>query len=186
MGFWQAALCPLILAGFSTPILANEMETPAAAPTERNIVAVLDPLSQLAAAPDIWSVSRSDAGCYLMSPQRKDSSGLAIGRHPKLGSGLFVLNFGLAVPHANLGEPVGIQAGGHDLKGSGRLVGLRLLFVPLDDAAMQDALKALGATGALWLEIRHTSMVHGGRNVAEAVARYRQDCATATGQTPRS
>src|SRR4051794_5654562 len=102
-----AVLFALVLAGLATPAPAEEQHKAApltTALTEKNPAKLMDPMSLLENPPNVWSVSRTEAGCYLMSPRRADSSSLGIGRHPKLGLGLFVVRFGLSVPEANAGE----------------------------------------------------------------------------------
>jgi hypothetical protein len=131
-------------------------------------------MSSLAGSQDAWSVSNTDAGCYLMSPRRTDSSRLAIGRHPKLGAGLFIVNFRLSVPRANAGEPVTIQAAGGDLNRLGRIVGTQLLFVPLDASDISASLLVLKQAGTLGLLIKRTWIAHGGQKAAEAIALYDQ------------
>jgi hypothetical protein len=67
---------------------------------------------------------------------------------------------------------------GHDLKRIGRIGGTALLFVPLDNADVESSLRDLKDNGTLWLFVRHTWIAHGGRGVAEAVEKYRQDCSS--------
>jgi hypothetical protein len=93
---YQAALFALTLVGLAATVSARDAppaaaaapREPAAAGSRGGDAATLtDPMSSLAGSQDAWSVSNTDAGCYLMSPRRTDSSRLAIGRHPKLGAG---------------------------------------------------------------------------------------------------
>jgi hypothetical protein len=114
-----------------------------------------------------------------MSPRRSSTSSLAIGQHPKLGLGLFVVGFALSVPAANDGEPVVIRAEGQDLNRVGKIAGIQLLFVPLDRAEVEHAIRGLKDNDMLWLVVRHTSIAHGGKSVAGAVLQYEQDCVTA-------
>jgi hypothetical protein len=186
-GVRGAAVSALMWAWLVAPALthkagANEAVTPAGASGEHDSTKRTDPMSELAGTPESWSVSRTDAGCYLLSPHRTGSSSLAIGRHPKLGLGLFVVSFALAVPNTNNGEPVVILTEGHDLNRVGRIVGTRLLFVPLDNADVESSLQGLKDNGTLWLLLRHTWITHGGQGVAKAVAKYGQDC---SGRMPR-
>jgi hypothetical protein len=179
-GLRYTVLSALVLAGLAAPAPAEEEHQAAphsTALTERDPAKLMDPMSILETPPNVWSVSRTDAGCYLMSPRRADSSSLAIGRHPKLGLGLFVVRFGLSVPEANAGEPVVIQAKNGDLNKLGRLAGVRLLFVPLDSSDFEGSLQGLAENGTLWLQVRRSWIAHGGQGIAEAVANYRQDCA---------
>jgi hypothetical protein len=183
----RAAASTLILAGLTVRASAIEAATPsahaaatqAAAPGGYDPAKLTDPMSLLVTTPDVWSVSRTDAGCYLISPRRRDSSSLAIGRHPELGIGLFIVNFALSVPNANTGEPVVIQAEGGNLDKVGRIVGVRLLFVPLDGADIAGSLRTLKDDGLLGLVVRQTWIAHGGQKVAQAVVRYGEDCAVA-------
>jgi hypothetical protein len=163
-------------AGLTGEAGANEAVPPAVTSAEHNSATRMDPMSELAGTPKSWSVSRTDAGCYLLSPRRTGSSSLAIGRHPKWGLGLFVVNFALSVPKENNGEPVVILTEGHGLDGMGRVVGTQLLFIPLDNAKLERGLQTLKDDGTLWLMLRHTWIAHGGQGVAEAVLKYRQDC----------
>src|SRR5260370_571343 len=86
----------------------------------------IDKLSLIEGSSDEWSVSRSDAGCYLMSPRRKSTSRLAIGRHPTLGMGLFAASFALALAGEGALEPVVIRADGRE--GSAPLAGVMREF----------------------------------------------------------
>ena len=161
-----------MLTGLAAPAMAHEAAIPSVHETAAPAL--------LPGSRDVWSVSRSDAGCYLMSPRRTDGSSLMIGRHPKFGAGLFIMNFGLSVSRANIGEPVVIQAEGGDLGRVGRMIGARLLFVPLGAADIADSLRTLKDAGVLGLVIRQTWMGHGGRHVAEAVVQYGEaDCTRA-------
>ncbi len=180
-----AAASVLVLSGLTMAAVAGEGESNAQPPVtalrETNPAKLMDSMSLLKGAPDAWSVSRTDAGCYLLSPHRKDSSRLAIGRHPKIGLGIFVINFGLSVPEANEGERVAIQAAGSEINAVGRLVGVRLLYMPLDRALVDSSLQELKDHGSLWLLIRHGWIAHSGEAVSEAVAKYGEDCAGAPG-----
>jgi hypothetical protein len=180
-GVRHAAASALTLALLAAPGLtlaagANEAVTQATASAEHNTATLMDPMSELAGSPNSWSVSRTDAGCYLLSPRRARSSSLAIGRHPTLGLGLFVVNFALAVPKENDGEPVVILTEGHDLNGIGRVVGTRLLFIPLNNANVERSLQGIKDDGTLWLMLRHSWIAHSGQGVLEAVVKYGQDC----------
>ena len=164
----------LLLTGLAAPAEAAAVSDPA--PPTGAAVPPTDPLSLIPASSDTWSVSNTDAGCYLLSPRQKTSSSLAIGWRPKHQPGLFLISFALAVPAANAGEPVLVQAGGHQFEGSGRIIGFRLFFVPIDDVEMQSVLRELGDTGTLWLEVRHTWIAHGGRGLVAALASYSKAC----------
>ena len=158
---------------------ATEAPSREPAAGERPAATVLDPLSLLSGTPDIWSVSRTDAGCYLLSPRRLNSSSMAIGQHPKFGRGVFLVSFGLAVQQSSTGEAVVVRTQGHELAKSGRLVGSRLLFVSLDDTEIDSILHELGTSGALWLMIHRTWISHGGAGIAAAIAKYPTECAEA-------
>jgi hypothetical protein len=136
-----------------------------------------DPLSLIPASTDAWSVAHTDAGCYLLSPRQRGSTGLAIGWRSNQVSGLFIVNLALAVPAANAGERVLIRAGGNEVEGSGRMIGFGLFFVPLKHTDMQEILRELENTGTLWLKIRDTWMAHGGQGLRTALATYSQTCA---------
>jgi hypothetical protein len=129
---------------------------------------------------DAWSVSRTEAGCYLISPRRNGASRLAIGRKPAFGTGLFVVNFALALPTGNVGEPVVVQAGGHELNKTGRAIGPELMFVPLDRAELELCLRELKDTGTLWLMVKRAWIAHGGQSVLAAVGQYSEACAADT------
>ena len=137
----------------------------------------IDKLSLIEGSSDEWSVSRSDAGCYLMSPRRKSTSRLAIGRHPTLGMGLFAVSFALALAGEGAVEPVVIRAGGQDLARPGRTVGANLLLVKLDATDIEACLAELREHGVLWLGMRNAWLAHGGRGVDAAVAQYGRECA---------
>jgi hypothetical protein len=169
----------LLAACLASPARAEDAEpAPGAAASPHRAADQADPVSLIEGSADAWSVSRTVAGCYLMSPYRKGSSRLAIGRHPALGLGLFAVGFALAVPDAQTGEPVVIQADGRDLAKTGRLAAARLLFVPLAPAEEEAALLELRSTGTLWLMVRRTSIMHGGLAVGAAIAQYATMCVT--------
>lgn len=168
-----AAVAGAVLAFSGVPAGAEDL------PAGHAPVSLNDPLSFLDGAPDAWTVSRTDAGCFLLSPRRPNTSNLAIGRHAKSGLGLFLANFGLAVPKGAEGEPVTIRAQGGDLAKAGQVTGIQLLFIPLEAAEVETGLRELTENGALWLMIRRVWIGHAGSKVAQAVAEYRQDCAAA-------
>ncbi len=141
----------------------------------------LDPVALIEGSADAWSVSRTEAGCYLMSPYRAEASRLAIGRHPTLGLGLLAVSLRLAVPEG-ANEPVAIQvADGQEIRKAGRLTGANVLFVPLDQADVDASLRALQESGALWLSVRRTWIAHGGHAVPDAIAHYVRACVGADG-----
>jgi hypothetical protein len=165
----------LLLTGLAAPTEAATVSDPA--PLTDATVRPTNPLSMIPASRDSWTVSNTDAGCYLLSPQQKANSSLAIGWRRRDQPGLFLISFALAVPMGNVGEPVLIQTGGHQFEAAGQNIGFRLFFVPIDDTEMSSVLKELGDTGTLWLEVRHTWIAHGGRGLLAALASYRTACA---------
>jgi hypothetical protein len=178
------ALIGLMLTRLAAPAAAHEADTKApAASAQTDPAKLMDPMSAIMNSPAQWSVSKTEAGCFLLSPHRNGSSNLAIGRHPRLGLGLFVVSFGLSVSNANTGEPVIVKVDGRDINGIGRIVGVRLLFVPLATPDVESSLSWLKDTAALWVVVRNTWILHSGQGVADAVAKYRQDC---TGSSAKS
>jgi hypothetical protein len=139
----------------------------------------VDKLSMIPTSNDAWGVSDTDAGCYLLSPRQKGGSSLAIGWRADQTFGLFLVSLGMAVPTANTGEPVLIQADGRQISGSARMIGFRLFFIPLDAAATGSVLQELRDSGMLWLKVQHTWIAHGGRGLAAALASYSQTCSAA-------
>jgi hypothetical protein len=180
-GVWHVAALVVVIASLTAQGRGNAAEGTGAAPAaakvaEHNTALLTDPISSLSTSSVAWSVSRTDAGCYLLSPRRTDSSNLAFGRHPALGLGLFIVNFGLSVPNDNPGESVTIHLEDNDLSRAGKLAGKALLFIPLDSVDMQNSLAELKENGQLWLMIRHTWITHGGQGLAEAIVKFGQDC----------
>ncbi|HEX3575617.1 MAG TPA: hypothetical protein VHU42_13525 [Rhodopila sp.] len=164
------------LAGQAAPALA-EVADPA--PHKPRSAVPADPLALIPFSGDAWSVSRTEAGCYLLSPRAPGGSSLAIGWRSKQEQGLFLSGLALAVPRASPGEPVPIQAAGREITGLGRMVGFKLLFVPLAAADMESILRELRDNGTLWLKVRDTWIAHGGLGSLPAVATYSQTCAAA-------
>jgi hypothetical protein len=180
----RAAISALLVVGLGGAAVAGEAPNQAASEAKHappsgkyDPAQLMDPLSLIATTPGVWSASRTAAGCYLISPRRTDSSSLAIGQHPRLGAGLFVVNFALSVASANTGETVVIQAAGGDLSKSARVAGIGLLFAPLDPIEIERSLRALKDNRLLGLVIRHTWLAHGGGKTAEAIAKYETTCA---------
>jgi hypothetical protein len=171
----------LLLTGLAAPAEAAPVSDPP--PPTGAALRPTDPLSLIPPSTNTWSVSNTTAGCYLLSPRPKSSSGLAIGWNSKHEPGLFLISFALAVPTAGVGEPVLVQADGHQFKGSGRMIGFMLFFVPLDDIEMKSVLQELGDTGTLWLKVKHTWIAHGGLGLWAALASYSKGC-VAGGRTP--
>jgi hypothetical protein len=177
----RAGVTMLLLAGLAAPAAAGAVPPADPAPPTDAAVHPSDPLSLIPANSNTWSVSNTGAGCYLLSPRQRTGSSLAIGWRPKHEPGLFLISFALAMPATDAGEPVVVQAGGHQFEGSGRNIAFKLFFVPIDDAEMKSVLRELGDTGTLWLEVRHTWIAHGGQGLAAALASYRQACVAGGG-----
>jgi hypothetical protein len=177
---WQAAravgLTALLLAGFAAPAPAEVSDQ---APNKPRSAPPADPLSLIPISGDTWSVSHTDAGCFLLSPRQPGGTSLAVGWRSKQQRGLFLIGLALAVPRANNGEPVLIQVAGHEIAASGRMVGIKLFFVPLGPAEMESILQELRDDGTLWLKVRHTWIAHGGLGLMPAVSIYSQTCAAA-------
>jgi hypothetical protein len=171
----------LLLTGLAAASAAAAVPPADPAPPTDAAVRRSDPLSLIPANRNMWSFSNTGAGCYLLSPRERTGSSLAIGWRPKHQPGLFLVSFALAMPATDAGEPVVVQAGGHQFAGSGRNIGFNLFFVPIDDAEMKSVLRELGDTGTLWLEVRHTWIAHGGRGLVAALASYRRACAAGGG-----
>jgi hypothetical protein len=165
----------LLLTGLAAPAQAAAVSDRAM--RTGGTVLPTDPLSLIPASTDTWSVSHTDAGCYLLSPRQRNNTSLAIGWRSNQESGLFIVNFALAVPAANAGERVLIQAGRDELNGSGRMIGFGLFFVPLKHTEMQGVLRELEKTGTLWLKVRETWIAHGGQGLPAALATYSRTCA---------
>jgi hypothetical protein len=140
-----------------------------------------DPLLQIPGPENAWSVSRTAAGCYLISPRLRATSRLAIGWRTQQEPGLFMVGFPLAVRAANAAEPVVVQAGGQDLNESGRMVNSAQLFVPLDNADLERSLHELRDTGTLWLRVRHTWIAHGGQGIEAALTQFGRTCSAPSG-----
>lgn len=179
---WAVAAAFVALTNLPGRAWSAEPEASAeSAPGSRQNREPSDLLSLIEGSSDAWSVSRTDAGCYLMSPYRKGSSRLEIGRHPTLGLGLFAVGLSLALPGVNGHEPVTIRAAGQELARSGRSAGLKILFVALAPSDVAAALRELADNGALWIVIKQTSIVHGGQAVQAALDLYAQTCADVPG-----
>ena len=174
------AVAALLLALLSPPAptqaeTSATEATPKATPDPSRSGKPADPLTLLDGSPTAWSTSRTEAGCYLISPFRKNTSRLAIGRHPTLGLGLFAVSFPLATKPDAV-EPVTLHANDRDIDAPGRVVLANLVFVALDAAAVEVELAELLRTGTLWLQIRETWIMHDGDAVREAIATYRSAC----------
>ena len=132
-------------------------------------------------SPDSWSVLDNEKGCFLLSPYRKGSSRLAIGRHPVLGLGLFIVGLGLSLSDTSVAEPVLVQDGrGGGSMRPGRAAGNMLLFVAMDAADLGRILDELDTSDMLWVVVRHAAIAHGGGKAGAAIAEYRRNCAGTT------
>ena len=179
-----AALLLALATNTCIPLALAHEDAPAeAAPGKRRSGAPILPISLIEGSQDAWSVSRTQAGCYLLSPHRKNSSRLAVGQSPTLGLGLFAVHFALAMPGREATEPVTIRAEDAILRKNGRMVGENLLFVPLAPAELASAMRTLDSAGTLWLEIHRTSLAHGGQDVRKALAEFQEQCLAATAAT---
>ena len=170
----QSAVCCLMLLALAMPARAEQASARGAKPA--------DPLALLPGSPASWSVSKSPAGCYLLSPVRDGSSHLAIGRHPTLGEGVFVVDFPLASAGPDSPEPVLVAMGGREIPKVGRMIANKLLFIRLDPAEAAIGPHELEESGALWLQVRNSWLCHAGRMVGEAVTTFRKTCADAASQ----
>ena len=135
-----------------------------------------DPLSFVEGSPDSWSVLNGEKGCYLLSAYRKGSSRLAVGRHPVLGSGLFVVGLGLSLSDMSAAEPVLVEEGRGGSTRPGRVAASMLLFVAMDATEVKRVLDELDASGMLWIVVRHAAIAHGGEKARAAIAEYRRVC----------
>lgn len=149
-----------------------------AAPAKPGAI-IPDGLQLVEGNPDSWSVSKGDAGCYLISARRKSSSSLALGRHPKYGFGLFAVNLALALPKSDPRQPVVVQANDQQFEKAGRMVDLGLLFVPLERAETATDLQEIQDKGTLWISVRGTWIGHGGLGAKAAVEEYGKTCVPA-------
>ena len=170
---WHLPCCALLAAMLASPAAAEE----AAPPSHSRASKPTDPLSQVQGSEDSWSVSKTDAGCFLMSPYRRDSSRLALGKHAVFGLGLFAVRFPISVQGENGTEPVLISTAAGGMDKSAKVVGTNLLFIALSGAETAAALQELKDNGTLWLEIRNAWLTHGGNAIAPAIAEYSQSCA---------
>jgi len=179
-GCLPVAALLLTLAGAAAPAWAEAAgaEAAGAEPDAGRSGKPLDALSLLEGNGGAWSASRTEAGCYLISPYRKNTSRLAIGRHPTLGLGLFAVSFPLATKIDAI-EPMMVHVNGQDVDAEGRVIRPNLVFVAQGAAAVEAELGELADTGALWMQLRRTWVMHDGHGVREAIAAYRSTCAAA-------
>jgi hypothetical protein len=139
----------------------------------------VDAMAQLPTSSDSWSVSDTSAGCFLLSPRQQNSIGLAVGWPTRRQPGLLLTSFALAVAGPGATEKVRVQVGDGTVETSGRMVGRRQFFVPVNVDEMKSVLRELSNTGTLWLEIKQTWIAHSGRGLPEALAHYRSVCGAA-------
>jgi hypothetical protein len=159
-----------------SPALAHEATPAEAAPGKSHSGPPILPVSLIEGSQNAWSVSRTEAGCYLLSPRRKNSSRLAVGQSPTLGLGLFAVHFALAMPGREATEPVTMWVENAALRKDGRMVGANLLFVPLAPAELASVARTLDSAGTIWLEIRGASLAHAGQDVKGALAAFQEQC----------
>lgn len=135
----------------------------------------LDPLSLIEGDVDAWSVSNTPAGCYLMSPRRKASSRLALGRHPVLGGGLFVVGFALSMAGQDAQEPIGIETSPALIR-RGRMAATGVLFVALGAPELAASAATLREADVLWVMVRGTGIAHRGKGLVAAINGYGTAC----------
>ncbi len=170
----SAVTAAVILGGLARS--AQAAEPPAPPPSGSRARPPADPILAIEGSATSWFVSKSGAGCYAMSPNSKADSRIAIGRHPTLGSGIFVIDLGLAVSRSDNHETVEVMVDGAPRAKDGQVVVAKLLFVPLAPAELDSQLRELQATGVIWLQVRGAWLGHAGHRLAEAVAVYGKDC----------
>ena len=164
--------------------LGHEAAQVEAAPGKRRSGPPTLPISLIEGSQDAWSMSRTEAGCYLLSPHRKGSSRLAIGRSPTFGLGLFAVHFALAMPGGDATELVTIRTEDATLRKDGRIVGEKLRIVPLAPPELASAMRTLASAETLWLEIHGASLAHAGQDVKKALAAFQGQCLPATAAAP--
>lgn len=138
---------------------------------------VRDPVFAIMGSPDAWSVSRDGAGCYVMSPWRRQTSRMVLGIHPKFGAGFYAVGLPTSVPDDDRTTRVLVRTEAGDVAKVAALVAPDLLFVRLSPEEFSQGLAELGRAGVLWFSVRGTWVSHSGKAPAEAVETYRKDCA---------
>lgn len=136
-----------------------------------------DPMFSITGSTNAWSVSSSEAGCYLISPWRYQTSRLALGLHPKLGLGLYAVGFAMAVPSKSRSVPVIIRTEVGEVGKVGTLVSPDFFFVPLTLDELSADLTEISRSGALWVSIQDTWISHAGRSDSDTADSYRKKCA---------
>ena len=172
----KGLLLALVASLGTSAAFAHETAPVEAAPGKSHSGLPTHPISLIEGNQDAWSVSSTDAGCYLLSPRRKNSSRLALGHNAVLGLGLFTINFALATPGRNAAEPIVINLDGGSLRKEGRMVGANLLFVPLAPNELAAVTQTLNKAGTLWLEIHGGALAHAGQDVSGAVSKFQSQC----------
>jgi hypothetical protein len=170
-----AATAFLILGAVTMSAHADQPPAPTATTGSRGR-APADPILAIEGSPNAWFLSDTPAGCYAISPNDKPSSRIAIGRHPTLGSGMLVINLGLAVQRSNSHEPVVVMIDGEPHPEVGQMVANMLLFIPLAPAEIESELQELQDSGVIWIQVRQAWLGHAGHTMRDAVAEYGKAC----------
>lgn len=158
------------------PVLAA-LALPPPQPARARPAPARDPLFGIVGSADAWSVSRDEAGCYVMSPWRRQASRMVIGIHPRFGAGLYAVGLATSVPDHDRTTPVLVRTEAGERVKVGALVAPDLLFVALAPEEFSQGLSEVGRNGSLWLSVHGTWLSHSGKAAAEAVASYRRECA---------
>lgn len=136
----------------------------------------VDPVSSLRGDDSAWTVSNTSAGCYLLSPYRRDGSRLAFGRHPSRGLGLFLINLTIAVPNETRSVSLSVSTGVGAVSGQATLIAANVLLDPIGETTAPSVLARLRVDGALWLQIGDAWVMHGGLDGRIAVEKYDRTC----------
>jgi hypothetical protein len=145
-----------------------------------------DPLFFLDGSADAWSVTKSNLGCFVVSPRGSGGIRIALGRHAKFGIGLLLIGMPLSMSPDSPGEPVVIAAGGRKLNGAGHIVGRDIVFIPLSADDLGVSLRELWYANTLWITITQTAMSQGGLKAKEAVEEYGRVCGGPAPKSPAS
>ena len=171
-----AAATALMLACLVAPVSANETTAQIAEPSGRAAAAPPDPLALIRGSPTAWSISRTDVGCYLLSPQRQGGSHLAIGWRSTLGLGLFAVGLPIATQGRGGNVPVVLQVADQPIAKVGRMIAVNILFVPLDGNELEAGLVQLQETGTIGYSVRDTWIGHGGQGGLVAIGEFNRTC----------
>ena len=136
-----------------------------------------DPVFGIVGSSNAWSVSRDAAGCYVMSPWRRQASRMVLGVHPKFGVGLYAVGLPTSVPDDDRTTRVLMRMEAGDLDKMATLVAPDLLFLRLSPEELSRGLAELVRAGVLWFSVRGTWVSHSGKSPGEAVEAYLKDCA---------